>query len=89
MVVMPVQKVKDLRDLTDDELERKLLDLKDELWRLRFQMATQQLENPMRIREVRKAFARTMTIIREREIARERENRQSALHAGDVQVSQG
>ncbi len=86
---MPVQKVKDLRDLTDDELERQLLDLKDELWRLRFQLATQQLENPMRIREVRKAFARTMTIIREREIARERENRQKALHAGDVQVSQG
>ena len=67
---MPVQKVKDLRDLTDDELERKLLDLKDELWRLRFQLATQQLENPMRIRE-------------------ERQNRQDALRAGDVQVSQG
>ena len=72
---MPVQKAKDLRDLTDDELARKLLDLKDELWRLRFQLATQQLENPMRIRDVRKAFARTMTIIREREMARERENR--------------
>jgi large subunit ribosomal protein L29 len=86
---MPVQKVKELRDLTEDELERKLLDLKDELWRLRFQLATQQLENPMRIREVRKAFARTMTIIREREIARERQNRQDALRTGDVQVSQG
>jgi large subunit ribosomal protein L29 len=86
---MPVQKVKDLRDLTDDELERKLLDLKDELWRLRFQLATQQLENPMRIREVRKAYARTMTIIREREIARERQNRQDALRTGDVQASQG
>lgn len=89
MIVMPVQKVKELRDLTEDELERKLLDLKDELWRLRFQLATQQLENPMRIREVRKAFARTMTIIREREIARERQNRQDALRTGDVQVSQG
>lgn len=89
MVVMPAQKVKDLRDMTDDELERRLLDLKDELWRLRFQLATQQLENPMRIREVRKAFARTMTIIREREIARERQNRQDVLRAGDVQASQG
>jgi large subunit ribosomal protein L29 len=86
---MPAQKVKDLRDLTDDELERKLLDLKDELWRLRFQLATQQLENPMRIREVRKAFAKTMTIIREREIARERQKRQDALRVGDVQASQG
>jgi large subunit ribosomal protein L29 len=86
---MPVQKVKDLRDLTDDELERKLHDLKDELWRLRFQLATQQLENPMRIREVRKAYARTMTIIREREIARERQGRQDTLRAGNVQASQG
>jgi large subunit ribosomal protein L29 len=86
---MPVQKVKDLRDLSDVELERQLLDLKDELWRLRFQLATQQLENPMRIREVRKAYARTMTIIREREIAKEKQNRQDALRAGDVQASQG
>lgn len=86
---MPAQKVKDLRDLTDDELERKLLDLKDELFRLRFQMATGQLENPMRIREVRRAFARTKTILREREMGREKENRPGALRTGDVQVSQG
>ena len=69
---MPAQKAKDLRELTDDELERKLLDLKDELWRLRFQLATGQLENLMRIRDVRKAFACTKTIIREREMERER-----------------
>jgi large subunit ribosomal protein L29 len=86
---MPAQKVKDLRDMTDDELERKLLDLKDELWRLRFQLATGQLENVMRIRDVRKAFARTKTIAREREIARERDSRRGALRTGDVQVSQG
>jgi large subunit ribosomal protein L29 len=86
---MPVQKAKDLRDLTDDELEKKLLDLKDELFRLRFQLATGQLENPMRIRDVRRAFARTKTIQREREIDRERESRQRALRPGNVQVSQG
>jgi large subunit ribosomal protein L29 len=86
---MPAQKAKDLRDLTDDELARKLLDLKDELWRLRFQLATGQLENMMRIREVRKAFARTKSIVREREIGRERDSRRAALHSGDVQVSQG
>ncbi len=86
---MPVQKAKDLRDLTDDELEKKLLDLKDELFRLRFQMATGQLENPMRIREVHRAFARTKTIARERELERERSDRQRALRTGDVQVSQG
>lgn len=68
-----MKKVKELRDLTDEELERKLVDLKDELFRLRFQLATGQLENHMRIREVRRAFARAKTILREREIMRQRE----------------
>jgi large subunit ribosomal protein L29 len=77
-VVRPVKKVDELRDLTNEELERKLVDLKDELFRLRFQMATGQLENPMRIREVRRSFARTKTVIREREILRQRsENMES------------
>ena len=44
-----MKKVKELRELTDEELEKKLIDLKDELFRLRFQLATGQLENPMRI----------------------------------------
>lgn len=68
-----MKKVKELRELTDEELERKLVDLKDELFRLRFQLATGQLENPMRIREVKKTFARIKTILREREIENERE----------------
>jgi len=67
-----VKKVKELRELTDEELEKKLIDLKDELFRLRFQLATGQLENPMRIREVRRNFARAKTIARERELVRER-----------------
>lgn len=68
-----MKKVKELRELTDEELQKKLVDLKDELFRLRFQLATGQLENPMRIREVRRAYARAKTILREREIMRERE----------------
>jgi large subunit ribosomal protein L29 len=67
-----VKKVKELRELTDEELEKKLIDLKDELFRLRFQLATGQLENPLRIREVRRNFARAKTIAREREMVRER-----------------
>ncbi|MCL4516131.1 MAG: 50S ribosomal protein L29 [Firmicutes bacterium] len=59
-------KVKELRDLTSDELSRKLSDLKEELFNLRFQLATGQLENPMRVQEVRKNIARVMTIIHER-----------------------
>lgn len=67
-----MKKAKELRELTDEELEKELVDLKDELFRLRFQLATGQLENPLRIREVRRSFARTKTIVRERELGRER-----------------
>jgi len=53
-------------DLT--ELNEKLVDLKDELYKLRFQLAINQLENPMRIVAVKKDIARVKTIIRETEI---------------------
>ncbi|HHX96972.1 MAG TPA: 50S ribosomal protein L29 [Clostridia bacterium] len=61
-------KAKELRDLTQEELKNKIVDLKEELFNLRFQMATGQLENPMRLREVRKTIARTHTVLREREL---------------------
>ncbi len=70
-------KARELRELTDEELRQKLVDLKDELFRLRFQLATGQLENPMRIREVRRDFARVKTILRERELSRQRQQAQS------------
>jgi large subunit ribosomal protein L29 len=61
-------KVKVLRDLSTAELEKKVVDLKEELFNLRFQMATGQLENPMKIKEIRKDIAKAKTILREREI---------------------
>lgn len=61
-------KGKELRELTDQELVKKMNDAKDELFRLRFQLATGQLDNPMRIKEVRRNIARVKTVIREREI---------------------
>lgn len=61
-------KVRELTDLTDDELARKLGESKDELFKLRFQLVTNQLENPNRIKEVRKNIARLKTVIREREL---------------------
>ena len=54
--------------MTTSELASKLVGLKDELFNLRFQLATGQLENPMRIKEVKKTIARIKTIQREREI---------------------
>ena len=59
-------KPSELRELTNLELEEKLGDLKEELFNLRFQHATGQLENPMRIKEVKKTYARIKTIIQER-----------------------
>lgn len=61
-------KVNEIRDLSATELDEKLSGLKDELFNLRFQLATGQLENPMRIRDVKKAIARLKTIRREREL---------------------
>ncbi len=61
-------KAKELRDMTVEELQKKMNDTKDELFRLRFQLATGQLDNAMRIKEVRRNIARVKTVIREREI---------------------
>jgi large subunit ribosomal protein L29 len=60
---------KELRDLGDDELEAKLVEAKEELFNLRFQLVTGQLDNPMRIGQVRKDIARILTVMRDREIA--------------------
>lgn len=57
-----------LRDLTDDELDHRLKDAKAELFNLRFQLATGQLDNPKRIKEIKKGIARIQTVRREREI---------------------
>ncbi|MFU0799783.1 MAG: 50S ribosomal protein L29 [Xylanivirga thermophila] len=61
-------KANTFRDMTNEELDGKLTELKGELFNLRFQLATGQLDNPMRIREVKKDIARVKTILREREI---------------------
>lgn len=61
-------KATDIRNLTTTEVEQKVKSLKEELFNLRFQLATGQLENPARIREVRKDIARANTVLREREL---------------------
>ncbi|HHW99241.1 MAG TPA: 50S ribosomal protein L29 [Firmicutes bacterium] len=61
-------KVKEIREMSEAELEQRLAALKDELFNLRFRSVTGQLDNPMRIREVRKAIARIKTVLREREL---------------------
>jgi large subunit ribosomal protein L29 len=62
-------KPEELRDLSDDELDTKLAEAKEELFNLRFQLVTGQLDNPMAIKIMRKEIARILTVIRERELA--------------------
>ena len=57
-----------LRSLEDDELVTKLREAKEELFNLRFQLATGQLDNPARMKQVRHDVARIATVLREREI---------------------
>lgn len=59
----------DLRELELEELEAKLGEAKEELFNLRFQLATNQLDNTARMRDVKKDIARILTVIREQEIA--------------------
>ena len=61
-------KAVDLRKLSGSELDSKLLELKDELFKLRFQQAINQLDNPMRINAVKKDIARIKTIQRDVEL---------------------
>jgi large subunit ribosomal protein L29 len=63
----------DLRELATDELQDKLAEAKAELFNLRFQFATNQLDDASRIREVRKDVARILTVMREQEIQAWRE----------------
>jgi large subunit ribosomal protein L29 len=67
---------KALRELSLDELEQKLVEAKQELFNLRFQVATGKQDNSARLGQVRKEVARILTILREREI--------EAAEAGEV-----
>jgi len=63
-----MMKPNEIRDMTAAEIEVKIADLKAELFNLRFQHATNQLENPLKINQVKKDIARLKTILREKEL---------------------
>ena len=65
---MKARELKELRASNPQDLKTKLGELKAELFNLRFQLATGQLENPMRIREVKKSIAQIKTILRQEEL---------------------
>ena len=71
---MAAIKPAELRDLPVDEIERRLIETKEELFNLRFQNATGQLDNYKRLGELRRDVARIKTLLRERELSGESEN---------------
>ena len=67
-MVVTRMKVKEIRELTTDQIIAKIKETKEELFNLRFQQATCNLEKPSRIRELRHTVARLKTVLREREL---------------------
>ena len=61
-------KASEIREKSQVELEKELAELKSELFKLRFQLATNQLDNPMKLKDVKRSIARVKTVIREREV---------------------
>ena len=64
-----MMQVKEVRELNNEQLAEKLVELKKDLFNLRLQLATNQLDNPVKIRETKKAIARIQTVLRERELS--------------------
>ena len=62
-------KVEEIRKMSDEELSSELASLREELFKLRFQHATNQLDNPAQIAQVKRDIARVMTIQREKQLA--------------------
>ena len=60
-------KIKEIREMSSEELNKELDGLKSELFKLRFSLATHGLDNPMKIKEVKKNIAQIKTILREKE----------------------
>jgi large subunit ribosomal protein L29 len=89
-----VAKVKEIRDLPDEELISQLESEKEELFNLRFQGATGQLDNPHRIKEVRHNVARILTVLRERHLESDVEAEvfiadEEAIERGREQLAEG
>ena len=81
---MPSKAAAELRELTDDQLVERAESAKEELFNLRFQLATGQLDNSSAIKKVRHEIARIATVIRQRDI----EARQTAASATDAEAEE-
>ena len=66
-----MMKINKIREMSSPELEKELGELKSELFKLRFSLATKGLDNPMKIKEVRKDIAKINTVLTERKLSEE------------------
>ena len=64
---MPHVKVQTMKEMTLDEIQQRVSDLREELFNLRFRNSMRQLDNPLKIRESRREMARLLTVLREKE----------------------
>ena len=64
---MPHVKAQAMKDMTLDEIQQRVTDLREELFNLRFRNSMRQLDNPLKIRESRREMARLLTVLREKE----------------------
>ena len=67
-------KINKIKEMSSPELEKELGELKSELFKLRFSLATNGLDNPMRIKQVKKDIARIKTVLRQRELEAKEDN---------------
>jgi large subunit ribosomal protein L29 len=72
---MAIRKVAKLREMTSEELTKEESELTSQLFKLRFQLATGQIEKPHKIREVRKEIAKVKTVLRERDLESTQKNK--------------
>lgn len=80
-IVAETMKAHELKDLSDAELKKRMVDEEENLSHLRFQHATAQLDSPAKLRIVRKDIARMKTVLRERELRREAESSEGPRNA--------
>ena len=64
-----MMKINKIKEMSSPELEKELVELKSELFKLKFSLATNGLDNPLKIKEVRRDIAKVKTILRQRELA--------------------
>lgn len=80
-------KIKEIREQTKEELEAKLLEIKKSLFNLKFQKATGQLENPVKIRNLRKDIARIETLLKEKELNKKDMSNIEKINKKDKKIS--